>query len=213
MQFSIYWLISTGATTDFHNFSKNERIFVVVVVSCHCSELWRVCPTSLSIPSRGWCVRCHSAHRAARHRTGIRGRHFKSTHYFKISAAPCAKNRAPHSLARGAFLSVWKLHSQNPAVLPEEIQSPGGAEPCVPDLEPPGRRLALLPAGAVRCLVQNVALLSRTRHTATAWSWLGWSDNLFLLIPERATRSCHFRGITLSVDIAEVNHAEGKSLY
>lgn len=67
----------------------------------------------LSIPSRGWCLCCHFARRAARHGTGITARHFKSTQHFKISSAHRAKNTASHSLARGAWTAL-RLEAAQP---------------------------------------------------------------------------------------------------
>lgn len=109
------------------------------------------------------------------------------------------------------MLSACKLHGQSHTALHQKPESPAGA---AGPARPPGRRLDLLHAWAVsaECVVQNQALLPSTPHGVTVPDW-GKVTTCFLLIPERATGSCHFRVITLAVDIREVNHAEGKSLY
>lgn len=128
-----------------------------------------------------------------------------------LKSARCTVQRTEQVTAQreehGA-LSVWKPLSQKP-----HGAASGNPISCWSRAlhARPGSHLA----GGWTCCPLGLSdvwcpALGTRRLAAPDW---GKVTTCFLLIPERATRSCHFRVITISVDITKVNHAEGKSLY
>lgn len=142
------------------------------VVTCHCSELSLACLSYLSLrPLQGLVFALSLLHveqpdTGLALEPGIWKVHniLKSAQSFVQRTVQVTAQHEEHGV-----LSVWKLHSQNHTVLPQEIQSPAGAEPCTPDLGATWQEAG--PAAHLGCQMSGAEPGSSVQHSAQS-DWL-----------------------------------------